>query len=127
MEEGEGDYVCLEEVIPPAIGGDDPPGATARHLAVLRCPSAGWTIAAIAPSPAFALAAAYRRARRRPIDWSRSRIFVKVSRLFRGRRRRGIPIDRFGPYRRLLIAERKLRDRWLPAVSESEPEDDHEA
>ena len=24
MEE-EGDYVCLEEVIPPAIGGDDPP------------------------------------------------------------------------------------------------------
>ena len=69
------------------------------------------------------MAVAYRRARKRHPDWGdwgSSRAFVKVWKLHRGRKRRGVPFDRFGPYRALLIAERSLRERLRPVLSESE-------
>ena len=82
-----------------------------RHLAVIGSAEDGWTVVAIGFRREAALSLAYQRARRRLFWTGYNRgMFVRVFCLWRGSlRRRRRRVDRFGPYRRLLEAELRLR------------------
>ena len=84
-----------------------------RHLAVIGSAEDGWTVVAIGFRREAALSLAYQRARRRLFWTGYNRgMFVRVFSLWRGSlRRRRRRVDRFGPYRRLVEAELRLRRR----------------